>query len=92
LLGLGFGLLAGGFAAGAEEAEGDLGGVEELGGFGEREDLVDEALGHAGKKGVKGVRGEDGHGASPGAVDPGEGFRAEIVAGVFAGVGLVVGV
>ncbi len=91
--GAGFlGLGVGGLVSVAEEAKGDLGGVEELGGFGEGEDLIEETVGDAGDEGVDGVRGEDGHGAAPGAVDAGEGFRAEVVAGVFTGVGLVEGV
>jgi hypothetical protein len=87
-------LLAGGLCSGAAGGDGDLGGVEELAGFGEGEDFVEQAVGDAGQEGVDGVgvRGEDGHGAAPGPVDAGEGLLALVAAGVFDGAGSVVGV
>ena len=90
----GFGVLAGGLGAGAAGADHDLGGVEELAGFGEGEDFEDQTVGDAGDEGVDGVGvgGQERHGAAVGSVDPLEGFGAVVVAGVVCGAGFVVGV
>jgi hypothetical protein len=88
------GFVAGGFCAGAEGAQGDLGGVEELARFGRGEDLDDEAVGDAGDEGVDGVGvGEEiGHGVAVGEVDAVPGLIAQAgVGGVFDFAGVVVG-
>jgi hypothetical protein len=66
---LGFGFSTGGFAASAEGAESDLGGVKELGGLGRIDGAEEDAVGDTGDKGVDGVGvgGEVGHGAAVGA-------------------------
>jgi hypothetical protein len=68
-----------GLVAGAKGAEGDLGGVEELGGFGGGEDLEDDAVGDTGDEGVDGAGGgsQERYGAAVGKVDARQGMRAE---------------
>jgi hypothetical protein len=87
------GLVAGGLLAGATRANGDLGGVEELGGFGEGDDFEHEAVSYAGDEGVDGIGvvGEEGHGATEGGVDALKGFGAVVIACIIEFAGMAVG-
>jgi hypothetical protein len=80
--------------AGAAGANGDLGGVEEFGGFSDGEDFEDHAVSDAGDEGIDGIGivGEEGHGLTPGEAAPAEGLGGVVVAGVVALAGAVVGV
>jgi hypothetical protein len=85
----------GGLGAGAVGADGDLGGVKELGGFDGGEDLEDDAVGDTGDEGVDGVGigGKERHGTAVGEVDAVLGVGAEDgVCGAFERAGVGVGV